>query len=41
MRRIAILLLVFTGSLQAADPEIEFLNDTESAFELGGSRIVV
>jgi len=41
MRRIAILLLVFCGSLHAADPEIEFLNDTESAFELGGSRIVI
>jgi len=41
MIRIAILLLVFTGSLQAASPEIETLNDVESAFELGGSRIVV
>jgi len=46
MIRFAILLLVFAGSLPvgspyAADPEIEFLNDTESAFEMGGSRIVV
>ena len=46
MIRIAILLLVFSGSLyvgssHAADPEIETLNDAESVFEMGGSRIVV
>ena len=41
MIRTAILLLVFAGSLQAADSDIEFLSDTRSSFEIDGSRIVV
>jgi hypothetical protein len=46
MLRIAIMLLVIAGSLpvgssQAAPSEIETLNESESAFILGGSRISV
>jgi hypothetical protein len=42
MFRIAILLLVLVGGgAQAASPEIETIDDTESAFSLGGSRISV
>jgi len=41
MIRITIMLLVFSGVLHAASPEIETLNKVESAFELDGSRIVV
>jgi hypothetical protein len=46
MIRIAILLLVFsggmhTGSSYATTPEIETLNESQSAFDLGGSRISV
>ena len=46
MLRIAIMLLVIAGSLpvgssHAAPPEIETLNESESAFILGGSRISV
>jgi hypothetical protein len=41
MIRIAILLLVITSSLHAGEPAIKTLNDSESSFELGGSRIVV
>ena len=46
MIRITILLLVFCGSLQAAEteiakPEFVYVSDTRSKFELGGSRISV
>ena len=41
MLRIAILLLVLGGGAHAASPEIETINDVESAFSLGGSRISV
>ena len=41
MLRIAILLLVFSGGLHASTPEIETLNESQSAFTLGGSRISV
>jgi hypothetical protein len=39
--RIAILLLLLAGSAHAAAPEIETVNDVESAFNLGGARISV
>jgi hypothetical protein len=39
--RIAILLLLLAGSVHAAAPEIETVNDVESAFSLGGARISV
>jgi len=39
--RILITLLVFSGSLYAADPEIEAISDTEFAFDIEGSRISV
>jgi hypothetical protein len=39
--RILITLLVFSGSLYAADPEIETISDTEFAFDIEGSRISV
>ena len=41
MLRIAILLLVLCGGAHAASPEIETINDVESAFSLDGSRISV
>ena len=41
MLRITILLLVFSASVHATSPEIETLNDSESVFTLGGSRISV
>ncbi|MDC1286597.1 hypothetical protein N8198_01800 [Gammaproteobacteria bacterium] len=41
MVRIAILLLVFSGSLHAGNLKIETLNESQSAFNLGGSRIIV
>ena len=41
MLRIAILLLVLCGGAHAASPEIETINDVESAFSLGDSRISV
>jgi hypothetical protein len=39
--RIAILLLLLAGGAHAAAPEIETVNDVESAFSLGGARISV
>ncbi|MCP4877402.1 MAG: hypothetical protein GY896_18230 [Gammaproteobacteria bacterium] len=41
MIRMIILLLVFSGSLYAANPEIEILSDTAFAFDMDGSRISV
>ena len=41
MIRILILLLVYTGSLYAADPPIETLSKTEFAFSLDDSRISI
>jgi hypothetical protein len=41
MSRIAILLLVFSVSVYAASPEIETINDFESAISLDGSRISI
>jgi len=41
MLRIAILLVVLCGGAHAASPEIETIDDFESAFSLGGSRISV
>ena len=40
MFRIALLLLVFAGNLHAT-PQIDTLNDFESAFNVGGARITV
>ena len=41
MYRVAFLLLVLAGSVHATTPEIESLNDFESAFTVGGARITV
>lgn len=41
MIRLAILLLAFAGAATAADPVIETISDTESAFHLGDARISV
>ena len=41
MIRMVILLLVFSGSLYAAEAEIETISETEFAFDIGGSRINV
>lgn len=39
--RILIMLLAFSGSLYAADPEIESISDKEFAFDIDGSRVSV
>jgi len=39
--RILIMLLAFSGSLYAADPQIEKISDREFAFDLDGSRISI
>ncbi len=41
MVRILIMLLAFSGSLYAADPEIEIISDKEFAFDIDGSRVSV
>ena len=41
MVRILIMLLAFSGSLYAADPEIEIISDKEFAFDIDGSRISI
>lgn len=41
MLRILIMLLAFSGSLYAADPQIENISDREFAFDLDGSRISI
>jgi len=39
--RILVMLLALSGSLYAADPQIETISDTEFAFDLDGSRISI
>ena len=41
MIRMLVLLLVFSGSLYAVEPEIETVSETEFAFDIDGSRISV